>query len=228
VAARCGVFAKTDIQVLLNEGARKEDIAASVFQAVVNQTIAGLACGKLIQGNVAFLGGPLSFLSELRQRFKATLKLNDQQAIFPEQAQFFVAIVAALSSSSEKAIDLLSLINRLKHLDLSGSYEISRLEPLFKDEKDLDNFRKRHEAHQINKRALDSFAGECFLGIDAGSTTTKAALIDENGVLLYSSYQNNTGSPLKSAIGILKGLYNSMPAAARIANAAVTGYGEGL
>lgn len=228
VAARCGVFAKTDIQVLLNEGARKEDIAASVFQAVVNQTIGGLACGKSIQGNVAFLGGPLSFLSELRQRFKATLKLNDDQAIFPEQGQFFVAIGAALASSSEKAIDLPSLINRLKHLDRSGSHEVARLQPLFKDAKDLDDFRKKHNAHQIKRRALDSFAGDCFLGIDAGSTTTKAALIDENGCLLYSSYHNNTGSPLKSALSILKDLYHRMPAAATIANAAVTGYGEGL
>ncbi|MDD4238238.1 MAG: acyl-CoA dehydratase activase-related protein [Desulfotomaculaceae bacterium] len=228
VAARCGVFAKTDIQVLLNEGARKEDIAASVFQAVVNQTIGGLACGKSIKGNVAFLGGPLSFLSELRQRFKATLKLNDTQAIFPKQAQFFVAIGAAIASGSEKAIDLPSLINRLKNLDISGCHEISRLQPLFKDANELDNFRKRHDAHQIDRRALDSFDGDCFLGIDAGSTTTKAALIDENGYLLYSSYHNNTGSPLKSALSILKDLYSRLPASAKIANAAVTGYGEGL
>ncbi len=228
VAARCGVFAKTDIQVLLNEGARKEDIAASVFQAVVNQTISGLACGKSIQGNVAFLGGPLSFLSELRQRFKATLKLSDNQAIFPEQGQFFVAIGAALASGSENAIDLPSLINRLKHLDITGFHEISRLQPLFKGAGDLNNFRKRHDAHQTNKRALGSFAGECFLGIDAGSTTTKAALIDENGCLLYSSYHNNTGSSLKSAVNILKDLYSRMPAAAKIAYTAVTGYGEGL
>ncbi len=142
VAARCGVFAKTDIQVLLNEGALKEDIAASVFQAVVNQTISGLACGKPVKGNVAFLGGPLWFLSELRQRFKDTLKLNDSQAIFPEQAQFFVAIGAALASGANNSIRLSNLINQLKNLDVSGCHEISRLQPLFKDTDELDNFHK--------------------------------------------------------------------------------------
>ncbi len=228
VAARCGVFAKTDIQVLLNEGARKEDIAASVFQAVVNQTVSGLACGKPVKGNVAFLGGPLWFLSELRQRFKDTLKLNDSQAIFPEQAQFFVAIGAALASGANKAIRLSDLINQLKNLDVSGCHEISRLQPLFKDANELDNFRKRHDAHQIDRRDLTSFTGNCFLGLDAGSTTTKAALIDENGSLLYSSYLNNTGSPIKSALIILKDLYSRLPATAKIINTAVTGYGEGL
>lgn len=227
VAARCGVFAKTDVQALLNEGVRKEDIAASVFQAVVNQTISGLACGKTIKGNVAFLGGPLWFLSELRQRFKDTLKLNDSQALFPEQGQFFVAIGASLASSSNNAVYLQDLINRLYNLDLSG-HEISRLQPLFNDQNELAHFRKRHAAHQINKRDLNSFAGNCFLGIDAGSTTTKAALIDENGYLLYSSYGNNAGSPLKSAINILKDLYNRLPATAKIAGAGVTGYGEAL
>lgn len=228
IAARCGVFAKTDIQVLLNEGARKEDIAASVFQAVVNQTIGGLACGKPIKGNVAFLGGPLWFLSELRQRFKDTLKLGDSQAIFPEQAQFFVAIGAALASGANNAIQLSDLIDRLKNLDVSGYHEISRLQPLFKDAAELDNFRRRHDAHQVNKRDLASFAGNCFLGLDAGSTTTKAALIDENGCLLYSCYRNNSGSPLNSAVAILTDLYSRLPATAKIVNAAVTGYGEGL
>jgi len=228
IAARCGVFAKTDIQVLLNEGARKEDIAASVFQAVVNQTIGGLACGKPIKGNVAFLGGPLWFLSELRQRFKDTLKLGDSQAIFPEQAQFFVAIGAALASGANNAIQLSDLIDRLKNLDVSGYHEISRLQPLFKDAAELDNFRRRHDAHQVNKRDLTSFAGNCFLGLDAGSTTTKAALIDENGCLLYSCYRNNSGSPLNSAVAILTDLYSRLPATAKIVNAAVTGYGEGL
>ncbi len=226
VAARCGVFAKTDIQVLLNEGARKEDIAASVFQAVVNQTISGLAGGKPIRGNVAFLGGPLHFLSALRERFKDTLQINDKQAIFPEQAQFFVAMGAALTSNNDKLIHLHGLIKRLA--DVEGSSEISRLQPLFKDTDELDQFRKRHALHQIGKKDLDCFAGDCFMGIDAGSTTTKAVLIDENGALLYSYYGNNTGGPLNSGINILKDLYIRLPANARIANAAVTGYGEGL
>ncbi|MDD3024740.1 MAG: BadF/BadG/BcrA/BcrD ATPase family protein, partial [Syntrophomonadaceae bacterium] len=148
VAARCGVFAKTDIQVLLNEGARKEDIAASVFQAVVNQTIGGLAGGRAINGNVAFLGGPLHFLSQLRQRFKETLKLNDNQALFPEQGQFFVAMGAALASSNSPVTALTSIINRLQHASLSG-HEISRLQPLFSHDHELEDFKKRHELHQI-------------------------------------------------------------------------------
>ncbi|AGL00144.1 hypothetical protein Desgi_0583 [Desulfoscipio gibsoniae DSM 7213] len=228
VAARCGVFAKTDIQVLLNEGARKEDIAASVFQAVVNQTISGLACGKSIKGNVAFLGGPLWFLSELRQRFKETLKLNDSQAIFPQQAQFFVAMGAALSSGSSNTVTLLGLIDQLNSIDVSAYHELSRLQPLFNDTRELDDFRRRHNAHRIDRMDLDSFAGDCFLGLDAGSTTTKVALIDENGRLLYSHYCNNTGSPLQSALGILKDLYSRLPASAKIVSTGVTGYGEGL
>lgn len=227
VAARCGVFAKTDIQVLLNEGARKEDIAASVFQAVVNQTISGLACGKSIHGNVAFLGGPLYFLSELRKRFKETLKLNDSQALFPEQGQFFVAMGAAMASSSAEVTNLPVLIKRLEQVDTSN-HEVSHLQPLFKDAREFEQFKQRHNAHNISHQDLDSFAGPCFLGIDAGSTTTKAALIDESGALLYSYYGNNTGSPLNSAINILKDLYRQMPVTAHIAHAAVTGYGEGL
>jgi len=227
VAARCGVFAKTDIQVLLNEGARKEDIAASVFQAVVNQTISGLACGKPIKGNVAFLGGPLHFLSELRKRFKETLQLNDSQALFPKYGQFFVAMGAALASSQNKRTSLIELIMRLENSNIS-SYEISRLQPLFKDTAEIEEFRKRHNKHKVKTKALASYSGECYLGIDAGSTTTKAVLIDNNGELLYSYYCNNTGSPLNTAIYILKDIYAQLPPTAYIANSAVTGYGEGL
>lgn len=228
IASRCGVFAKTDVQALLNEGVRKEDIAASVFQAVVNQTISGLACGKSINGNIAFLGGPLWFLSELRERFKATLRLGDSQVIFPENGQFFVAIGAALASTSSNVLHLPELISKLENLDLSGQREISRLQPLFRDREELEQFRKRHGAHRINKKDLESFSGDCFLGIDAGSTTTKATLIDQSGNILYSFYGNNAGSPLNSAISILKDLYARLPAAAKISAAGVTGYGEGL
>ena len=227
VAARCGVFAKTDIQVLLNEGARKEDIAASVFQAVVNQTISGLACGKSIKGNVAFLGGPLYFLSELRQRFQDTLKLSHDQAIFPEHAQFYVAMGAALASSAGGAVDLPVLIKRLQAVDLSH-HEFDRLQPLFQNARELTAFKERHDRHKVKRSDLGSFAGECFLGIDAGSTTTKAAIIDSRGSLLYTYYGNNTGSPLNSAVNILKDIYRRMPSTAKIANTAVTGYGEGL
>lgn len=227
VAARCGVFAKTDIQVLINEGARKEDIAASVFQAVVNQTISGLAGGKAITGNIAFLGGPLHFLSQLRQRFKETLKLHDKQALFPEQGQFFVAMGAALASCTSPVTSVSGLINSLQNIDPTG-HEISHLQPLFSHAIELEHFKKRHNLHQIDTKDIDSFVGNCFLGIDAGSTTTKAALIAEDGSLLYSFYANNTGSPLNTARNILQDLYSRLPISARIANSAVTGYGEGL
>jgi len=228
VAARCGVFAKTDIQVLLNEGARREDIAASVLQAVVNQTISGLACGKSITGNVAFLGGPLHFLPQLRQSFKHTLKLHDDQAFFPNQGQFYVALGAALKSASQGYALLSDLIRCLEELDLSSYHEVSRMQPLFTNAEELQDFRQRHRAHQVRRNSLDSARGACFLGMDAGSTTTKAALIDEDGHLLYSYYMNNSGSPLKSALDILDDLYTRLPAQAKIANTAVTGYGEGL
>jgi predicted CoA-substrate-specific enzyme activase len=228
IAARCGVFAKSDIQPLLNEGAAREDIAASVFQSVVNQTISGLACGRSIRGRVAFLGGPLHFLSGLRQRFAETLKLGDGEAIFPEQAQYYVAIGAALASRSEPPVSLQFLVDRLPFLNRVGAYELLRLQPLFRDEEELRQFRQRHDRHRAARRDLSSFAGDCFLGLDAGSTTTKAALIDHQGNILYSYYGGNQGSPVESAVKILSDLYNRLPDGARIANSAVTGYGERL
>ncbi|MDW8801253.1 acyl-CoA dehydratase activase-related protein [Clostridium sp. A1-XYC3] len=228
IAARCGVFAKTDIQPLLNEGAAKEDIAASIFQAVVNQTIGGLACGKSIKGNVAFLGGPLYFLSELRKRFIETLKLTEKQVIFPRNSQLFVAMGAALASKKESTISSSALVERLPKLELVTTGEVQSLRPLFKDEEELAEFRKRHSKYAVNKKRLEDFEGNCFLGIDAGSTTTKAALVDEVGNLLYSFYGSNEGSPLKSAINILKDLYGRLTSKAKIVNSAVTGYGEGL
>ncbi|MCT8978133.1 2-hydroxyacyl-CoA dehydratase [Clostridium sp. CX1] len=228
IAARCGVFAKTDIQPLLNEGAAKEDIAASIFQAVVNQTIGGLACGKSIKGNVAFLGGPLYFLSELRKRFIETLKLTEKQVIFPRNSQLFVAMGAALASKKESTISSSALVERLPKLELVTTGEVQSLRPLFKDEEELAEFRKRHSRYAVNKKRLEDFEGNCFLGIDAGSTTTKAALVDEVGNLLYSFYGSNEGSPLKSAINILKDLYGRLTSKAKIVNSAVTGYGEGL
>lgn len=228
VAARCGVFAKTDIQVLLNEGARKEDIAASIFQAVVNQTISGLACGKPIKGNVAFLGGPLYFLSELQNRFKETLKLTDEQAIFPMHAQFFVAMGAALASTTATTSLLSDLIYHLKTLDITSDNEVVRLRPLFLDKKELDDFYYRHSLHQLDATNLADYSGDCYLGIDAGSTTTKAVLIDNDGHILYSYYANNSGSPINSGLNILNDLYSQLPSSAIIRNTAVTGYGEGL
>ncbi len=228
IASRCGVFAKTDIQPLLNEGASKEDLSASIFQAVVNQTISGLACGKPIKGNVAFLGGPLHFLSELRKRFIETLKLQPEQIIFPDNSQLFVAMGAALASREEKVVTVEALYKKLPKLKDATNYEVNRLRPLFLNEEELDTFRERHSKYKVNRRELSSYEGNCFLGIDAGSTTTKAALIGEDGALLYSYYGSNQGNPLALTIEIIKDIYDKMPEGAKIASSAVTGYGEGI
>lgn len=228
IAARCGVFAKTDVQPLLNEGVAKEDIAVSILQAVVIQTISGLACGRPIKGNVAFLGGPLFFLSELRKRFIDTLKLKENQIIFPENSQLYVAIGAALSSLDENRISFNSLLSNLENYGSASNGESNRLAPLFYDEKEYEDFKSRHGRDSVKRRDLSTFEGECYLGIDAGSTTTKIALIDGEGSLLYTYYGSNEGSPLKSTISALKELYNLLPVKARIVNSTVTGYGEGL
>lgn len=228
IAARCGVFAKTDIQPLLNEGAAKEDIAASVFQSVVNQTISGLACGRPIKGNVAFLGGPLYFLPELRKRFIETLELSDDQVIFPDNSQLFVAAGAALASKNKKVMSFKSLRERLPSINNVTVHEVERLNPLFRDEIELGEFKRRHSRHKVQRKELSTHQGPCYLGIDAGSTTTKLALTDSDGKLLYSYYGSNRGSPLKSVIRELKKLYGLMPEDAYIAKSTVTGYGEGL
>jgi predicted CoA-substrate-specific enzyme activase len=228
IAARCGVFAKTDIQPLLNEGAAKEDIAVSVFQSVVNQTISGLACGKPIRGNIAFLGGPLYFLSELRQRFIETLKLKPEQVIFPENSQLFVAIGSAIESKKEDQISFANLKNRLPGLNQAVVHEVERLDPLFANKQELEEFQARHAQNTVSRKKLSDHKGKCFLGIDAGSTTTKLALIDSECNLLYSFYGSNEGSPLNSVIEELKNLYSLMPEDAYIASSTVTGYGEGL
>ena len=228
IAARCGVFAKTDIQPLLNEGAAKEDIAASVFQSVVNQTISGLACGRPIRGNVAFLGGPLYFLPELRKRFIETLKLTDEQVIFPDNSQLFVATGAAMSSKQQSVMSFKTLRSKLPAINAVTVHEVERLSPLFKDEIELGEFNRRHARHKAERKELADHQGACYLGIDAGSTTTKLALINSMGALLYFHYGSNKGSPLKSVIKELKKLYSLIPEGAYIANTTVTGYGEGL
>lgn len=228
IAARCGVFAKTDIQPLLNEGAAKEDVAASVFQSVVNQTISGLACGKPIRGNIAFLGGPLFFLSELRKRFEITLNLKPEQVVFPQHSQLFVAIGAALSSKECKVVSFKELKSKLPVLNTITVNEVERLKPLFINKEELDEFKSRHARNSVSVKPLKDYAGDCFLGIDAGSTTTKAVVINTDGELLYSHYGSNEGSPLNSAIKILKDIYSQLPSEARIVNSTVTGYGEGL
>ena len=228
IAARCGVFAKTDIQPLLNEGAAKEDIAVSVFQSVVNQTISGLACGRPIRGNVAFLGGPLFFLSELRQRFIETLKLTEDEVIFPSNSQLFVAVGAAMSSKENSIISFEDLKNLLPKLMEATSNDVRRFSPLFADDNELQAFNERQGKYKAKRRELEGYTGNCYLGIDAGSTTTKVTLIDEEGAILYSYYGSNEGNPLTLVRKILKNIYSILPKEVTILNSAVTGYGEKL
>ena len=228
IASRCGVFAKTDIQPLINEGAKKEDIAASIFQAVVNQTISGLACGRPIKGNVAFLGGPLNYLSELRKRFVETLHLAPDEAIVPDDAHLLVAKGAMLSSLHTKEITNEELNEKIKNLELSHDLSSNLLPPLFKNEKEYKEFMVRHSHNKVKTRDFKSFEGDCFVGIDAGSTTTKLVVTDKDDNLMYSLYRSNEGNPLKSVISMLKELYGVLPKKAKIRFSGVTGYGESL
>jgi len=227
IAARCGVFAKSDIQPLINEGATKEDLAASIFQAVVNQTISGLACGKPIRGHVAFLGGPLHFLSELKAAFIRTLKLDDEHTINPDNSHLFAAIGSAMNKDDKHTRPLSDMVEKLAG-DIKLEFEVARMEPLFSDEAEYDDFKKRHAQAKVKKKSLNSYKGNAYLGIDAGSTTTKCALISEDGQLLYSFYSNNNGSPLNTAIKSVKEIYELMPKSVTIAGACSTGYGEAL
>ena len=227
IASRCGVFAKSDIQPLLNDGAKRSDVAASVFQSVVNQTISGLACGKPIRGNVAFLGGPLHYLSELRARFIETLNLKDDQIIFPENANLFVAMGCAFSDETAEA-DLDELVKKAGSLGTADMREVERLAPLFKDAAELEAFKARHAKAVIPTADIAKHKGACYLGVDAGSTTTKLALIDEDGALLWSFYANNQGSPVQTAMHAMRLLGEQLPPGAEIARSCSTGYGETL
>ena len=228
IASRCGVFAKTDIQPLINEGAEKADIAASIFQAVVNQTISGLACGRPIRGNVAFLGGPLSYLPELRKRFIETLNLTPDEVIVPEEAHLLVAKGAALDSLNTKPITVKELKQKIENLRNSQDNTTHPIEPLFKNKEDYENFKQRHDKAKVARTEISTYEGDCYLGIDAGSTTTKLVLIDKDGNLLYSLYGSNEGNPLKSVMNMLKKLYNILPEKATLRYSGVTGYGEKL
>jgi len=227
IAARCGVFAKSDIQPLINEGATKEDLAASIFQAVVNQTISGLACGKPIRGHVAFLGGPLHFLSELKEAFIRTLKLDDEHIIAPKHSHLFAAIGSALSSEYKNELQLAELQNRLAGR-IQMDFEVDRMQPLFASEKDYQEFKDRHAKHQVPVKDLATYQGKAFLGIDAGSTTTKAALVSEDGTLLHSFYSSNDGDPLGTTITAIKEIYERLPEGVKIVHSCSTGYGEAL
>ncbi len=227
IAARCGVFAKTDIQPLINEGATREDLSASIFQAVVNQTISGLACGKPIRGHVAFLGGPLHFLSELKQTFIRTLKLDDEHIIAPEHSHLFAAIGSALNYKEDAVFMLDDILGKLTS-ELHMEFEVERMEPLFADKDAYNEFSERHSCHKVVKGDLASYEGNCYLGIDAGSTTTKVALVGEDGTLLYSFYSSNNGSPLVTSIKSIKEIYELLPEKAHIVHSCSTGYGEAL
>ncbi len=227
IAARCGVFAKTDIQPLINEGATREDLSASIFQAVVNQTISGLACGKPIRGHVAFLGGPLHFLSELKAAFIRTLKLDDEHAITPENSHLFAAIGSALNYKADVTMTTDELVEKLSS-DIHMEFEVERMEPLFKDQAEYDAFLERHGNNHVTTGDIASYKGDCYLGIDAGSTTTKVALVGEDGSLLYSFYSNNNGSPLATCIRSIKEIYRLLPEDAHIVHSCSTGYGEAL
>ena len=227
IAARCGVFAKSDIQPLINEGATKEDLSASIFQAVVNQTISGLACGKPIRGHVAFLGGPLHFLSELKQSFIRTLKLDDDHIIDTDNSHLFAAIGSALNAKEETCYTMEEMVGKLSS-DIKMEFEVERMEPLFASKEEYDGFCARHGAHHVATSDLASYQGNCFLGIDAGSTTTKVALVGEDGSLLYSFYSSNDASPLKTAIRSLKEIHSLLPKTAKIVRSCSTGYGEAL
>ena len=228
IASRCGVFAKTDVQPLLNEGAAKEDIAASIFQAVVNQTISGLACGRPIRGNVAFLGGPLNYLSELRQRFIETLHLTPETTIIPEEAHLLVAKGAALDSVNSTPISVEKLKSKIEVLRISHDDTSVPLKPLFSIDADYEEFKKRHDNDKVPRADLNSYTGDAFIGIDAGSTTTKLVLIDRDSNLLYSMYGSNEGNPLNSVIKMLKELYSILPEGVKLRYSGVTGYGEKL
>ncbi len=227
IAARCGVFAKTDIQPLINEGATKADLAASIFQAVVNQTISGLACGKPIRGCVAFLGGPLHFLPELKKAFIRTLSLTPETTVDPENSHLFAAVGAALEAADANSISVDELAKRLKG-GVNIAFEMPRLPALFENEEEYIEFCKRHEKAVVPKTQVADYEGECFLGIDAGSTTTKLALIGSEGQLLYSFYANNQGNPVEAAKRAVSELKAILPEGAKIVRSCSTGYGEAL
>ncbi len=226
IASRCGVFAKSDIQPLLNQGARKEDIAASIFQAVVDQTVSGLAQGRRIKGKVLFLGGPLHFIKGLGRAFKETLRLDDEHAVFPENAPCFMGIGAALASCAEQPLSLAELTARIA--GAKGSDDIVTGEPLFKDRAEYEAFVARHSKNDLAFEDIAAYAGDAYLGIDSGSTTTKLVLITPEGKLLYQHYQSNNGQPLDIVLERLREIYALAGGRIRIRGAAVTGYGEDM
>ena len=228
IASRCGVFAKTDIQPLLNQGARKEDIAASIYQAIVNQTISGLAQGRKIEGKIMFLGGPLHFCKGLRKQFVDTLNLTEENAIFPDYAPISVAIGSAIyASKTKQKYNIDELIAKVK--SISTSKKVTNvLEPLFKDDKEYETFTLRHAKATVSEIDINSYSGNAYLGIDCGSTTTKLVLLSEDNQILYSYYSSNKGNPVTIIKEQLEHIYEIITDKIKIAGSVVTGYGEEL
>lgn len=228
IASRCGVFAKTDIQPLLNQGARKEDVAASIYQAVVNQTIAGLAQGKKISGKVLFLGGPLYYCKGLGLRFKKTLNLSDDNAVFPDYARFAVAYGASLYAEKEGNVYTADgLISAIKNASAVSS-GTERLEPLFNSKEEYKEFLNRHATATVQGENIKNYSGKAYLGIDCGSTTTKLVLLSENDEILYTYYASNQGNPVEIVKQQLNEIYKLCDDRVKICGSAVTGYGEEL
>ena len=227
IASRCGVFAKSDIQPILNQGGRKEDVAASIFQAVVDQTVAGLTQGRELKGKIVFLGGPLHFLMGLRERFVETLKLDQEHAIFPEDGDCFAAMGAALCSSDYDTILFEDALKKLEE-SVDTTTLVDTMPPLFQDVTEYGAFCARHNAKRPPEVDIKTYEGPAWLGIDAGSTTTKLALITEDGGLLYTYYQSNQGNPVSVVLPQLKQIYQLCGDRIEIKGAAVTGYGEDL
>ena len=228
IASRCGVFAKTDIQALMNDGAKKADIALSIFQAVVNQTIGNLAQGRPIKGNVAFLGGPLHFLPELKKRFVETLGLSQDEVVETPDGNFFVATGAAISDEA-KEISVKQLEESIKKSEDAAKAETRKADfILFKDAADLETFRARHDKAKVKRGDLSTYHGKIFVGIDAGSTTTKICAIGDDKEILYTAYGSNEGAPLKIVVNQIKNLYEKIPATAKIGGVFTTGYGEAI
>ncbi len=227
IASRCGVFAKSDVQPILNQGGRKEDVAASIFQAVVDQTIAGLTQGRELKGTIVFLGGPLHFLMGLRKRFIHTLHLDQDHAIFPEDGDCFAALGAALCASDYEAQPFDRLLTLLEESRDAVSV-VDTMPPLFQNQEEYDAFIARHNASTPPKLDIHTYVGDAYLGIDAGSTTTKIALIAPDGGLLYTYYHSNQGNPVAVTLEQLKEIYRLCGNRIMIRGSAVTGYGEAL
>ena len=228
IASRCGVFAKTDVQPLLNQGAKKEDVAASIYQAVVNQTIAGLAQGRKIRGKVLFLGGPLYYCQGLRQRFKETLGLSDENAVFPEYARFAVALGASYYAvKAAKFTDIDTLSEKIVS-SISASVNTGRLSPLFEGREEYAEFRARHASASVSEKDISTYSGKSYLGIDCGSTTTKMVLLSADKEILYSYYSSNRGNPVEIVKEQLRHIYGLCGDRIKICGSAVTGYGEEL